>query len=173
MSREAAPFADLAALEAAWMPAWVFDSIHERMAWANRAGLDLWGSPDLAELRARGFGDMSEASRSRLALILEQVKAGEQPVDEWTVYPRGRPLRVRVRRRLYVLPDGTPALLHEGMPVDPPVDPALLRGVEALHHSRELVSLYAPDGRVLMRNPAAARLLGPAGRQLRRCGRAP
>ncbi len=170
MPRDAAPFADLAALEAAWMPAWIFDSIHERMAWANRAALDLWGSPDLAELRARSFSDMSEASRSRLALILAQVRAGEQPEDEWTVYPRGRPLRVRVRRRLYVLPDGTPALLHEGMPVDPPVDPALLRGVEALHHTRELVSLYGKDGTALMRNPAAARLLGPVDRQPGRLG---
>ncbi|WP_168220443.1 hybrid sensor histidine kinase/response regulator [Azospirillum thermophilum] len=154
-------FDQLPALERLWMPIWVFDSERARMAWANRAALELWDAPTLEDFLRRDFSDMSEATRTRLSALIERLSAGEQPVDQWTFYPRGRPVTVRVRRTAIALPDGRRAMLHEAQPLDQPTDPATLRGVEALHHTNVMISLHSAEGRPLMRNPAAMRAFGP------------
>lgn len=153
-------FDSLPAFERLWMPMWVFDSESARMLWANRAALDLWNATSREEFLARDFSDMSEATRTRLTTVLRQLEAGRQPVDQWTFYPKGHPVTVRVRRTGIRLADGRLVMFHEAQPVDHPVDPATLRGVEAQHHTSALISLYSVDGYPVMRNPAAVRAYG-------------
>ncbi|WP_448208637.1 ATP-binding protein [Azospirillum sp. sgz302134] len=160
-------FESLPGFEHLWMPIWVFDSQAPRMVWANRAALALWDSPNLAEFCARDFSDMSEATRTRLAALHEELVAGQQPVDQWTFYPKGCPVTARVRRTGIRLPDGRLAMLHEAQVIDQPIDPATLRGVEALHHTNVMITLFTDDGRPLMRNPAAQRAYGPVAPERR------
>lgn len=153
-------FDDLGALERLLTPLWVFDSRRERMTWGNRAALDLWCADNLEEFCARDFGDMSEATRTRLSAVLDELAAGRSVVEQWTLYPRGRPVTMRIQRSGIRQPDGTLAMLLEGQVLDQPVAPATLRGVEALNHTSVMITLFDPAGVPLMRNPAAQRAFG-------------
>ncbi|HYC05067.1 MAG TPA: ATP-binding protein [Azospirillaceae bacterium] len=155
--------ADLPALERVWLPTWVFDSERRRMVWGNPAALELWRAASLDDFRARDFTDMSEGVATRLAAILDHVRHDGVHEDEWTFYPLGTPVRCRVRRSAFRLEDGRVALLHEALRIDPGIDAATLRGVEALTHTSVMISLYSEEGEVLMRNPAAKRAYGALG----------
>lgn len=156
-------FSDLPLLDALWTPVWLFDSERARMLWANQAALDLWSASSRTEFLERDFSDMSGAARTRLASLLQQLAAGNQVIDQWTFYPKGQPVTTRVRRTGLVLPDGRLGMLHEAQVIEQPVDPATLRGVEALNHTYVKMSLFSRDGVPLMRNPAAVRVFGPVG----------
>ncbi|MCW2239038.1 PAS domain S-box protein [Azospirillum canadense] len=156
-------FSDLPLLDALWMPVWLFDSERTRMVWANQAALELWSAASQQEFLERDFSDMSDAARTRLASLLQQLTAGNQVIDQWTFYPKGQPVTTRVRRTGMILPDGRLGMLHEAQVIDQPVDPATLRGVEALNQTYVKISLFSRDGLPLMRNPAAERTFGPVG----------
>ena len=156
---------ELEALDVLDEPVWVLDVAHLEHWWGNSAALGLWGKPTRAAFLAREQGStMSAATRTRLEGILARVDAGEAVRERWTFYPDGRaprpcdctfsPLRIADDR------SDAPrrALLIEGRVADEP--PAQRRSVEALRHCGEMISLYTPEGAVLLRNPAALRTLG-------------
>ena len=152
--------AHLAAFEGLDTPMWVFDLGQRRMAWANASGLHFWGAPNLAHLRARDFSDLSEGTVTRLQNVIRGHARGETTREQWTVYPNGKPTTIRSRTAAIVLEDDREAILYEGIVVQQEIDPAVLRGVEAMQKTSVMVGLHDLEGRALMRNPAAVRAFG-------------
>jgi len=152
----------LRGVERLCLPVWVFDYERARMAFANRAALELWRSPSLDEFLARDYGDMSAATRTRneghLRRLTEDRSAYAE--DNVTFYPRGEPLHLRCVLSAVELDDGRIALLIEGHLRTEAQDPTLLRNNEALRHVSAMVALLDPDGAVLVMNPAAQRAFG-------------
>jgi signal transduction histidine kinase len=155
------PFETLAHVEWSDTPMWVFDLVHRRMAWANAAGVAFWNAGSRDELLARDFSQMSEATLTRNEAALSALLAGRAVREQWTLYPKGKPVTVRTHARALALEDGTIALLYEAHEVPTQVDPAVLRAVEALQHTSVRVALHRRDGVAILRNPAAVRALGP------------
>jgi signal transduction histidine kinase/CheY-like chemotaxis protein len=152
-------WADLAILS--WMPtpAWVFDVDVRRIVWANEAGLELWSAASLSELCARDYSDMSEAAVTRFRAALDEMAAGKVLHEQWTLYPRGQPKTVSVTRVAIRREDGAMASLQQAQPAAC-VDPQMLRGVEALHHTNVRVALFREDGAAVMQNPSAIATFG-------------
>jgi rsbT co-antagonist protein RsbR len=147
----------LDALELTTLPIWVFDDTRMCFLWANRAALELWRSPDRAELLARDLSDASRATRTRSARYRAEFAEGRTVWDVWTMYPKGRPTTVRCHFSPIDVGEGRSALLVEGHAVEGGDDPAMLRGVEALRHTSIMVALLDEQGQILMLNPATIR----------------
>ncbi|MFK8250746.1 putative bifunctional diguanylate cyclase/phosphodiesterase [Ancylobacter terrae] len=136
-------------------PIWVLDTARKRKVFANAAALELWSAESEAELFARDFNPHSPAIRKRLQDTIDRISAGEVFDERWTFYPKGRPFTVDSLVSGVILHDGTIGMLVEAAPLQ--IMPEELRAVEALRHTLVKVSLYDRDGRILFRNPAAAR----------------
>jgi signal transduction histidine kinase/CheY-like chemotaxis protein len=146
------------------VPLWVFDLERSRIPWANPAGLQFWEADTLADLAARDFSDMSEATATRLRLVTQAHATGHTTHEQWTLYPKGRPVTVDLQSRGIALESGDPAILFAAVHVHTDVDPVVLRGVEAMKHTTVKVALHRlSDGVALMRNPAALQSFGPVG----------
>lgn len=144
------------ALNLITLPVWIFDIDRRRVHWANLAALRIWGAADLAELQARDMGrDMSASVARRLAQYQSDFRShGATFTEQWTLYPGGRPIALKVSFSPHVLPDGRMATLCEGHPAAIEA-PEQLRSVEALLHTAVMITLYGRDGGALYRNPAA------------------
>lgn len=146
-------------------PVWMFDITAGRMVWANAGALRLWEAETLDELRSRDFAaTMSEATRTRLAVLDQAFARGESVVECWTFYPKGVASTVECACSGVRL-DGRPVMLVEGRVLGASSE-AERRAVEALRHIPDPVTLYTADGRVLLRNPAAHRVLDPLAPEL-------
>lgn len=166
--------ASLQALDVLKSPVWVFDLDRALRWWINLAGVELWGAPSREQLidPSRPM-EQSEATLTRLAMYRRRFERGETVCERWSIYPDGRStvLIESTCSGIYIDDeDGAPprlAMLVEAREVPAlDADPLERRSVEALRHVGEPVSLYTPDGRVLLRNPAALRAFGdPAGAQ--------
>ena len=141
-------------------PMWVFDLGRRRMVWANAAGVTFWDAASLDELRSRSFADLSEATVTRNLAVMAEHRAGRTVHEQWTLYPKGKPTTVQIKSAAVTLDDGTQAILYEARALADAVDPAVLRGIEALQHTSVRVALHRLDGAALLRNPAAVRALG-------------
>jgi signal transduction histidine kinase/CheY-like chemotaxis protein/HPt (histidine-containing phosphotransfer) domain-containing protein len=162
------PFSALDAYDWSDTPMWVFDLKRRRMAWANPAGVAFWNAASLEEFVARDFSNLSQATITRNEAVMAEHAAGRPVRMQWTVYPKGQPVTCNAHSIGVQLVDGSIAILYEAHAVPEGVDPAALRGVEAMQHTSVLVALYRLDGSVVMRNPAAVRALGVIDPSLRR-----
>lgn len=158
---------DLRALEVLRRPTWIFDLDHGATWWANAAALALFEAETIDLLRARQLGDpMSEGMLRRLATYRAHFLRGEHVVEDWTFYPGNRgPVRASCACSGCPIVDETGerlAMLVEATVTDGGLSGDERRLVEALRHCNERISLYDPEGRVLMRNPAAEQTLGLA-----------
>jgi diguanylate cyclase (GGDEF)-like protein len=135
---------------------WIFDIDLRRVHWANAAALRLWNAASLAELCARDMGrDMSESVAQRLAQYQSDFASHDADFNEqWTLYPGGKPVALRVTCVGHRLADGRMAMLCEARPAAVE-EPEQVRSVEALLHTPVMISLYGQDGRPLYRNPAS------------------
>ena len=157
------PLADrLHGVERLCLPVWVFDFGRARMAWANRAALELWRAPSLDELLARDYSDASPATRTRNEGHLQRLSEDHRAYAEesFTFYPRGEPLHLRCVMSAIELDDGRMALLIEGHVRTGPQEPSVLRSHEAMRHVSAMVALLDTTGAVLVRNPAAQSAFG-------------
>lgn len=152
----------LAALGGSVIPVWVYDHDAGRFRWANAAALPLWRADSLDELLARDFSGNSESSRTRLDNYLQVLRGGGVVSEDWTLYPRGRPETMTLHGSGVQLDDGRLAILFQAVRKAEPVDPSMVRGVEALRHTSLIVSLLAEDGAAIFHNPAALRAFGDA-----------
>jgi rsbT co-antagonist protein RsbR len=152
----------LAALGASVIPVWVYDHDEGRFRWANPAALPLWRADSLAELLARDFSGNSASSRTRLDNYLHVLRGGGVVSEDWTLYPRGQPETMTLHASGVRLDDGRLAILFQAVRKAEPVDPSMVRGVEALRHTSLMVSLIAEDGAAIFHNPAALRAFGDA-----------
>lgn len=158
--------AGLQALDVLRTAIWVFDLDRALRWWVNLAGVELWGAPSREHLidPSRPM-EQSEATVTRLAMYRRCFERGETITERWSIYPDGRPA-MQIESACSGIhiddEDGAPprlAMLVEARRITE-ADPLERRSVEALRHVGEPVSLYSPDGRVLLRNPAALRAFG-------------
>ena len=141
-------------------PMWVFDMLHQRMLWANPAGVAFWKADSLEEFLARDFADLSEATVTRNQVVMAEHAAGRTARAQWTVYPKGHPVTINAHSIGVELADGRVAILYEAHSPSLSLDPAVLRGVEAMQHTSVLIALFSRSGSAVMRNPAAVRAFG-------------
>lgn len=152
----------LAALAGSVIPAWVYDHDAARFRWANTSAAALWRADSIAELLARDFSDNSPATRTRLDNYLNALRTGTQVSEDWTLYPRGKPETMTLHGSGVHLDDGRLAILFQAERKATPVDPSMVRGVEALRHTSLMVSLLTEHGAAIFHNPAALRAFGDA-----------
>lgn len=156
---------DCAALDWLQTPVWVFDTEHRGMWWANQAAVALWSAADLEELLARDFAaDMSAVTAARLKDYLRRFRAGETVLEQWTFYPRGRPVTVHCTCSGVRIDDGRLAMLVEGRPPPEAATGDALRGVEAVRYAPVPIVLFDTRGRALFHNPAATEAFGPVAK---------
>jgi anti-anti-sigma regulatory factor/PAS domain-containing protein len=149
----------VAAFDLLNVPIWVFDSERRVMAWANVESVALWGAESREALLARDFTNASDAVRARWVVINAKIAQGQTVREQFTFYPRGVPLTLGCSISAIALDDGRTAMLVRAEP-EASVDPALVRGIEALRHTSAVIALLAQDGAILMRNPASIRAFG-------------
>lgn len=129
----------------------------QRICWANKSALEFWNAEDEAELKTRELTPYNHATESRLAEYRRAFARGEKKFEAWTFYPKGKATAAMCNCSGVSLDGHSAAMLVE---IDSPLHfplPALeLRALEAMRLTSLMISLFAPDGRVLMRNPAAA-----------------
>src|SRR5262245_51143659 len=118
----------LAVLEASPVPTWVMDPEQVRICWANDKALEFWRAADRADLFARDFGASSPTSHIRLRTAVAAIRDGRTVQEEYTFYPRGQPVTVRLYRSGVELDDGRIGLLQQAFVKDE-VDPELLRSL--------------------------------------------
>jgi anti-anti-sigma regulatory factor/PAS domain-containing protein len=150
----------LAALETSAVPTWVFDAELLRQWWANARALELWRADSLEEFLARDYSDMSASTRARMQGYLVGFAAGRSAEEEWTLYPRGKPVTMKLFLSGVPLDDGRTGVLIQAFPKDAP-EPDLVRSIEALRHTSVMVTLLDAEGALLLQNPAAQSAFGP------------
>lgn len=165
---------DLAPFDALSTLVWVVDFERGARCWVNLACLPLWRATSRDELLARPTEPPSETSRTRLDALRRRFERGLRSIDTWTIYPDSAPPFAAECRSsgIYLAArrgePGALAMLIEARLLGPEeLDPLERRSVEVLRYLGELVSLYAADGGLLMRNPAALRVLGDPSPELR------
>ena len=146
-----------AELEQLGRPIWIFDLEQRRMLWANTLGLRFWRADSVDGLRARDFAsDMSEATASRLDGYKQRLMRNEVFTEQWTLYPGADSISVRCRISGVGMDGGQPAMRIDVIE-DEFLRPDALRSVEAMRHTTAVISLFTPEGGLLMQNPAALR----------------
>ncbi|MEQ8280500.1 MAG: response regulator [Deltaproteobacteria bacterium] len=144
----------LDAVRASAQPAWAYDVDRQQIAWANDAGLALWGASDLDALSAEHLGAWMapEAWRQIHAYFLA-VRDGARIEEQLTIYPQGEPVTLLCRCSGVRLGCGQIAVLVEGRVRT--IETSTLRAVEALKTTEFLVSLIDFEGNALFENPRA------------------
>jgi anti-anti-sigma regulatory factor len=158
---------DLAPYDVLSTLVWIVDFERGARVWVNLACLPLWRATSRDELLARPTAPPSATSRTRLDALRRRFDQGLRSIETWTIYPDDAPPFVAECRCSGVAfaarrgAPGRPSMLVEGRLQGPEhQDPLERRSVEALRFLGELVSLHAPTGEAVMRNPAAIRKLG-------------
>lgn len=138
-------------------PVWVLDPQAARIVWANAAAVELWGSLTLEALLARDLSAVSPAVRIRTASQMPLFASGETVQEKVTLYPKGQAVTCDLLVSGVQLDAEGDAdrvvMLIEATPVE--IAPGEVRALEALRHTKVLVTLYDNDGLALFRNPAA------------------
>lgn len=140
------------------VPTGVFDFDQWHYVWANDAALDFWRAESRTEFLARDFSQTPPSVRQRMQGNHVHLRAGRSLAEEWTLYPRGTPIPVRMHLAPIPLDDGRIGGLQQLIVHEQRQDPALLRGIEALLHSSVLVALVRDDGSPLHQNPTCQRV---------------
>lgn len=152
----------LAALSESILPVWVYDHDMRRFRWANAAALMIWRADSLEEFLSRDLSDLSESTRTRLDSYMDSLSKGERVIEDWTVYPRGKPAPMTLHGSLIKIDDGRQAILFQAVVKETPIEPSMLRGVEALRHTALMVTMTNDQGAIFFQNPAALRSFGNA-----------
>jgi anti-anti-sigma regulatory factor/PAS domain-containing protein len=150
----------LAVLEFSPVATWVFDTDFFRQRWANKAALELWRAKTPEELYARDYSDMSASTRSRMQGYIAQFRAGHSAEEEWTLYPKGEPVTMKLFLSGVPFDDDRTGVLIQAFEKAQAPAPDLVRSVEALRHTSLMVTLTDIDGTILLQNPAAIRAFG-------------
>lgn len=142
---------------------WVYDFVRGSIVWANRRALELWDADSVAALSGRQLHDeMSPSVRTRLYQHLEDFRTDpDREIREfWTLYPGGKPFRVRAILRRYELPFGRLGMLVEAHKEEL-TQPETIRSADALLHTSVITALFDENGAELYANPAFRQTFGP------------
>jgi signal transduction histidine kinase len=151
----------LALLDILQTPVWIFDIERMQMWWANQKALSLWNASSLEQLLSRDWSQASQSTKIRLQAYLKQFQHQQTVIEQWTFYPKERPISVRCVCSGISIESGRLAMLVEGA-VDSmeQIDSDTLRSIEALRHTTVMISLYTQNGMILLQNPAAIACYG-------------
>ena len=128
----------------------------QRICWANPAALAIWNASSEQELLSRQLTPYSPATETRLEDYRHAFRKGEERTEGWTLFPKGVATALRCHVRGVSIAGHPEAMLSEVLSLEPvEIPPAELRSLEALRHTPPMISLFAKDGSILMRNPAA------------------
>jgi anti-anti-sigma regulatory factor/PAS domain-containing protein len=144
------------------IPVWVYDHEELRFRWANQRALELWRAASLEEFLGRDVSSPSDSTRTRLDNYLLTLRGGGQVSEDWTLYPRGQPATMTLHGSGVQLDDGRLAILFQAVQKEQPIEPSMIRGVEALRHTTLMVSIADEQGAAVFHNPAALRVFGNA-----------
>ncbi len=150
----------LAAFESSSVATWVFDVDYFRQRWANRAALDVWRAATPEELYARDYSDMSESTRTRMQGYIAGFRAGIHAHEQWTLYPKGEPMTMKLFLSGILLDDQRMGVLIQAFEKEQGPTPDLVRSIEALRHTSLMVTLTDVQGHIVLQNPAAIRAFG-------------
>lgn len=148
-----------ALLDALCHAVWIYDVDTHTIVYANPAAVEIWGASTLSELQmqTRDLGaDMSKPVAERLKQFQHDFERHPDArfVEQWTIYPQGRPRTCQIAFNGHRLSDGRMGMLCEVQDTQHAL-PESLRTVEALLHTTVMITLYDATGRALYRNPAA------------------
>lgn len=147
---------------------WVYDFERGSIIWANRRALELWDAGSNAELAGRALhGEMSPSVRTRLAQHAEDFRlCPDREIREfWTLYPGGKPFRVRATLRRHELPFGRLGMLVEAHKEEL-TQLETIRSADALLHTSVITALFDESGAELYANPAFRQAFGPGRHRL-------
>jgi signal transduction histidine kinase len=133
------------------------------ITWANRRALELWDADSVADLSMRRLHDeMSPSVRTRLFQHMEDFRLyPDREIREfWTLYPGGKPFRVRATLRRYELQSGRLGMLVEAHKEEL-AEPETIRSADALLYTSVITALFDMDGVELYANPAFRQAFGP------------
>lgn len=150
----------LAAFEVSAVPTWVFDADFFRQRWANDRALEIWRAKSREELYERDFSDMTPATRARIRGYIEGFRSGRGAEEEWTLYPHGEPMTLKLFFSGITLDDGRMAALIQAFEKEKAPSADLVRSIEALRHTSVLVTLVDSAGKIVLQNPAAIQAYG-------------
>ena len=142
---------------------WVYDFVRGAITWANRRALELRDADSIADLATRKLHDeMSPSVKMRLYQHMEDFRLDpDREIREfWTLYPGGKPFRVRAILRRYELPFGRLGMLVEAHKEEL-TQPETIRSADALLHTSVITALFDKDGAELYANPAFRCAFGP------------
>eukprot|EP00977_Amphora_coffeiformis_P001170 scaffold244_cov172-Amphora_coffeaeformis.AAC.23 len=154
---------DLELFDLLGRPVWIFDIERKSMWWANAAAVALWNADSLESLLSRDFAsDMSESTSKRLNCFLDRFKVGETFSEQWTYYPRGKPVTVKVRTSGIHCDSGRLMMLNEGdTPIsEQDIDKTALRRVVMFQHLPLAMVQFDSSGEVMDQNPEAVAVFG-------------
>ncbi len=143
-------------------PVWLFDVDSLRIVWANPAGLNLWESPDLAELQGRNMSsDITRNVRERLdQYCTDLIGTTDTMTEHWTFYPNGSPSTFECSISAIESPCGHRLLVVNATCEDRTSLSDTLYRSNALLHTSVCVSVYGMRGQLKYSNPAARSMLG-------------
>ncbi len=150
----------LAAFEFSSVPTWVFDADFFRQRWANRAALELWRAKTPEDLYARDYSDMSESTRARMQGYVAGFREGRNAQEQWTLYPKGAPVTMKLFLSGVPLDDGRIGVLIQAFEITQGPSADLVRSIEALRHTTLMISIIDIQGEIILQNPAATRAFG-------------
>ncbi len=141
-------------------PVWVYDTDHDRIAFANESACRIWKAENEASLRLRDLGaGMSATVAQRLRQYQTDFIDSDAVFNEfWTIYPNGEPVTLKVVYSGFAMPDGRMAMMCE-VTDSVEEEPETLRSADALLHTDVMIALYAIGGEALYLNPAARNLM--------------
>ena len=147
-------------LENVQIPAWMFNVRECRITWANSLGLEHWKACSLQELCDREFAEeMSDAVRLRLEqYLVDCLKYQKTIVDEWTVYPHGKPQTLKLAFCQAGDTDADDTLFIQVIDKNIRAEPGALHGIQALMHTSSMISIFDERNQLIYANPASRAL---------------
>ncbi len=137
-------------------PVWIYDTLNDKVWWANDSALKLWEAETLEELCQRDFSvDMSDAMKLLLVNYLDDFQIGHKHSQWWTLRPKGKAKKIYAHFSGIRLKGGRMAMLCEAAIDD------LAMGTEfCLSSGNSMASLYNTDMRLQSCNQTFRELYG-------------
>jgi PAS domain S-box-containing protein len=154
--------AQLEGLELSKRPIWISGFSSKLIEWGNTAALTFWQAPDIETLRPAS--EIKSASvRERIAKYEDRVDAGEVIDEDWTVYPGGKAVSIRLiasgcrfRGQKAVICEAV-----EGVTATKEAGAYALRAFAETFHVSPIAEIVCnTDGRIRFLNTAAMKAFG-------------
>lgn len=135
------------------VPTWVLDIEAIRVLWANAAGLEFWRATSVEELAQRDVErDAPKAVVDRVRKTITRILQGDVFQENWTFFPKGKPLPVDLHVRAIELRDGRIGMLNQAMPVDDHASDSILRTLAMLRHAKATIVFVNDQGSIYTQN---------------------